>query len=234
MWRIIKSELEYLKPAIIAVYALFILNMILRAILVYWHFHGREVEFIRLDSILYVESYIVDCSLILTFIMLFLQVKENRLRQTGTLPVPIWGVGLSRILAPTSLVVIFMILSMMECASEPYPFRPMLRYGDSLVYAMLFASWAWGIPGWLYTTYWMCLFMEHWGRIFLGIMLAIYIGYYGVFPAINGPVSWRVQDWLAVWYRHNLWHDEWLIPVIAGIFAGIIFLSFMKRRSYLA
>jgi hypothetical protein len=232
MWRLIKSELEYLKPAIIAVYVLVIFNILLRSYLVYLVNLGEKITAIRLDSILYVQSYISLFYLMLTFILLILEVKESRIGQFATLPVSVRNLGLSRILLPLALMAIFMLLSIIENAAEPYPFRPIYYEGQSLLYSLLFAGWVSFIPFWLMATYGIWLLSENGGRILLGIFFVFLVAYDGIFPAVNPQLSWGVQDFVKDWTVHNVLYNNWVAVVVMGIFAGIIFLSFMKRRSY--
>jgi hypothetical protein len=235
MWRIIKSELEYIKPGIIAVYAFCIFNMLLQWYAIYLQQKNEDIGAMWQGVIITIPSIIFLSSLVLTFILLILEVKENRIRQFAILPLSLRSLSLFRILLPMALIVIFMLLASLDNVVENFIYLPYISQDNPQVqfsiFSLLFAGWMPLFP-WLFVfTYGIWLEVEHHGRILLIAFIICLIVYNGFFAPMTPDSSDLGQgiSKLQNWFDHHFW----LINVLAIMFAGVIYGSFIKRKSFM-
>jgi hypothetical protein len=102
-----KAEFGYLKPVLIAIFSLIIIPALIYAIIpilaMQPHGHGLRAGGSIIISV--IISYLA-----VGFVMLFLDIRESRLRQLAALPVPLNAINFMQILIPLILFILFICL----------------------------------------------------------------------------------------------------------------------------
>ena len=241
MWKLVKTELNYLRPWIVAAYSLFILISViftkyltLRFLCTYSYHHLKETYII-----------IMTVSLVFIFAMLFVEIKESRLRFQAPLPVPIRQIGIARLIAPLAIFVLFLglaaiyilipltkalilwpevdIVGLYKIYQEPaYVLSGVPR---SVIYTI------WSIGLWIALIYAIRLFSEWHGRLVLATWLALAI-VHGVFiNLLNRDLSMWISDYIVTLLGGRLGYIYLLLIALA--LACVIHFSFMRRRSFI-
>jgi hypothetical protein len=224
MWKLLKAELSYYKLPLAIVFLYVIASKcayLVKCLLFTYYNYGAKLNsrdwswFIGINCIF----------LILVFISLIIEFKENRLRQISQLPLPISMVGYSRLLPPLLICILFYIIyllfSVLTIFTDSY-------YGNIILLTLNFklVIYFWITIG---IAYLIRLFSEWQGRIifFVGIfLLTIYFNLTN-----NYLYAHDFNNFVNGLYSIN--YIKFLIDLIPVIFAGLIQWFFMIRRSYL-
>jgi hypothetical protein len=225
MWKLIKAELDYIKPVLIGIYVLFISIFVLRFFL---------VDTPPRSILNYGITWILSANLIMVFSMVVIEVAENRLMNQVQLPIPSSRIGNARILFPLILLSIFIVLLVIELILLPDVYRDQLisflnsRENSSylVVYLLLF---------WITAIYGIRLFSEMYGRFLLGILGVYFIIRYGSQLNFFG-LRWSLRS-----LTRNLFDFEhidfsygiWILLIFLLVFTGVIYFSYNRRNNFI-
>ena len=225
MWKLIKAELDYIKPVLIGIYVLFISIFVLRFFL---------VDTPPRSILNYGITWILSANLSMVFSMVVIEVAENRLMNQVQLPIPSSRIGNARILFPLILLSIFIVLLVIELILLPDVYRDQLisflnsRENSSylVVYLLLF---------WITAIYGIRLFSEMYGRFLLGILGVYFIIRYGSQLNFFG-LRWSLRS-----LTRNLFDFEhidfsygiWILLIFLLVFTGVIYFSYNRRNNFI-
>jgi hypothetical protein len=223
-----------MKPGIIAGYGIFLLISMLRNF-INWKYNQNAIDgmYQSLDAVYHIVGFIIGFQLWLNFIMLLLQIKENRIRQQSVLPVPVCQIGLARIITPLALFLLFVLMLVLDNVNMPLYSLQFLYHKFGLI-GLLTSGWFYKTAWWLAIVYGMWLFSESFGRALLITLLGMYMAigvlawvlplYYPSLIPDNYPAFLTSNIYMIVNYT---------CAILAVFFVCVIFVSFMKRKSYL-
>ena len=225
MWKIVRAELHYLKPAIRIAWGFFIALS-----LFVWFFVKNPVNHESSFSIVLFGILITHG--IFNFTLLYLEASENRTRLISSLPIPRRQVGFARLLAPALLFGAFLLLCVAHLMTVPSVFfyyqfciSPFDR-GVGVMFLLL------SLGIWLTITYAIRLFTEYYGRILLAAWLAWHI----VVNIVISVFGYYVCHEILMILEHFLIPPAGtlLFLVLPIGLCRIIHVSYMRRRSYLS
>ncbi len=233
MWKLVKAELNYLKPWILGVSGFFILISLIVAArtneanvsVMVWEFPGVGV-FAGVASIGFI------------FATLYLEIKENRLRQQAVLPVPIREVGEARVVVPVMVWLIFAGLIALTIIIQIVRFAVLIPDFPAKASVFLFVNTDWksfclyAITIWISIVYGLRLFSEWHGRLLLGAVLCVFM-----LQVVMSNFFWRFYatvwtDRVFYWFEPPMNYVTYLLLLI--LFVLVIHVSFLRRRSFMA
>ena len=232
MWKIIKTELSYIRWLILPT-VLIIVSIIL---------YDKRYVF-KLHSIFIVGTflipYIVHSCAIISYVLLYLEIRENRLRQFALLPISRTRLGIARILSPFALLGIFFILAVMNDPRmlgdlvEFWLFKGLTIHGGYRWYSSLpYAGHPPTIAIMFFCVLIARLVTEPYGRLLLliGAMLSIVTSV--IIPIFNRELGYEIGDYIyetVIVGSMGGAHDVTLANIV---FVAVIFFSFTMRKSF--
>jgi hypothetical protein len=227
MWRLIRAELGYLKYFIYAVSLLILVHGFSKPIDMYEFHNGYlYVTHSPIQSLSDGIAYLLPLHLIVIFVLLYLYVRESRLRQYVAMPVRKGQIILARLATPILLAAIFIFISLIPliivCAFFPkdliaYYHSILRHYSDTIfVYNHFGQSGEYGqflnsryyyyekslaIIGLmmqmiLFFTYAFWLFSERFGWYLLGGYFVFVVYHNGILPLFNPQLAWAISDFI--------------------------------------
>jgi len=242
MWKIVKTELNYLRWLLAASYAFFL------AITLLVYFKGNPDKLF--GSAVFLPLYIGFVHFIVNLVLLYLEMKETRLRHLVPLPISETGIGIARLVTPFFLWLAYVLLSVIcvlvllsgfdiepsNIADPPFelvdaglvlvhPSQPDTANVIPPWYALLLA-----LNVWLAITYAARLFSELYGRILLliGAIVILFDGL--VLPSIHKVLARNVDAYIWIMLER---HYNWIMLCAVVFFCLLIHVSFVRRRSHL-
>jgi len=242
MWKIVRAEIDYLKPLLVWSYVVFIAVIGLWAVRSTSHGMGNPSAY-HLDlsrNIIRLDGAVPIVCLVAIFIQLFLEIRESRLRQLAILPIESSRISLVRMSVPLAILALYVLLltvcKALTIVSYGY-FASLMGhrfwpYFTSCVGSyLLSSSTLWGLGLWIMMVYLVRLFSEWEGRLMLGALL-LYI----VVKRSWVPWYWSIihirRSGLPWANAHGASEAEILLAITVLLMA-LIYLFFMTRRSFL-
>lgn len=244
MWKLVKTELSYLKPAIVGSIALFVVLAITLIISLKFPRHGfagpDPDAFIR-SGVAIIISIILFHQL-LNLALVYLEIRENHLRSIAVLPVPRGKIGAARIVTPAVLLVIFLLLAASVTLLLIWNLPRSVHFYRSGWNLALFSPWttnihyswnlALGIGLWSITVYAIRLASEYYGRLLLVAYIVTM-----VFLRIEQSIG---NSWLLRKITLFLYQGQYPsltgfgLMVLTLLLCLVIHGSYLRRRSFAA
>ena len=237
MWKLVRSEINYLKLPMSVIAAIFIgISLFTPVILRLERYIPSGDEYFRNMNLWIVVSWIM-----FLFVHAFLELKEARIGRLVRLPVRLSGIGTARILTPLVITLIHVLLTVVcfYILYLVYPARPffyythwsILGYFETKIKAFIADQlWMFMLMFWIVITFRQ--FTEHYGRLFLLICVILTLFYQFVMPFVFIKYKWIIGDLL----NRSFTGPESLIVYIvvtSMIMLSIQQLSFLKRKAWL-
>lgn len=237
MWKLVKSELNYrnallhlgLQVAGVTVFCL-IISLFFRLIF------SSDVPLTGQEVIDYTIGTIIFSALLTYLVnqmdLVNREYNEKRIKLFSLIPVKRSHVGLARLLTPGLFHIIFILLNVILAV-----FLALRTGGAEGVENIKFSSFGpesifiinWYSVSPFIFIYFMWLFKERYGQIFLGLIAALLSGVF-CFPMYDGAPLYQInnQGILAI-FLSSPW--GWWVIVFVSIV--VFWISFMHRSSYL-
>lgn len=256
MWNIVKCELSYVKWLILIGAAIFILDAsaYLSLMLTGNLFSASFTVLFCDDSfgeICAIMAYLLlYVFLFVNLILEYLEIRERRLMQYALLPISKWKLATARVLIPLTVLLIsavpiifYLILKVLFFLA---PYISNLRAGSEQLLIELrclivshYYHWNYFVQDYInlfalvmLISYTARLWTESYGRVVLGILALISLFDGLVLPFINPQLAWKTGDYVDKFInRYYFWHYPYILCI--ALFIVVIFISFMRRRSYL-
>jgi hypothetical protein len=260
MWKLIHSEFSYLKwillPSCLFLYFIGFYTLPTH------HVYRFDADlYSPWEAINAILPRIIFMHLGINFALIYLSLKEHRLRQTILLPVNSTYIGFSKIALPLMLALSLSIVAFVPFVIITVIFQndvhllsqyysrfimigniPVAYMGGNYIDPrLLFNNYYWScISLWFFFVYGFWLYSEKYGRILL-ITYAVFMPFYAIIlPIFKQKLVWDISEYIT---SHFLWfldkrillskfNDYSTAYILACGFAILIYISFMRRRSY--
>jgi hypothetical protein len=246
MLRLIKGELEYLKP-IIYVGCLVILVKGLwspwmtsvHIFWVYFEYYNPWAAFGDLAQTAFIWHIIFNLALLYRYMM------EARVRQQVSLPVPLSHVLASRLAAPLFAALLFLAAGLI-----PIIIHSIIMRDDMIIlwnyyisaeqthtfqYYQMREFWLWTFinVSWmsLFAIYGCWAFSERYGWYLFGAYLVFVIVHNGLLLLFDPRLAWAISDFITSNFINAMHNTAYICGTL--VFVGLIIVSFITRRSYL-
>jgi hypothetical protein len=242
MWRIVRAEIDYLKPLLVWSYIAFIAVIGLWAVRSTSHGIGNPSAYlldlsrniVRLDAVVPIVCFAA------IFIQLFLEIRESRLRQLAILPIESSRIGLARILAPMMILALYVLL-LTVCKvvtivqygyfASAMGFRFLPYFTSCIGSYLLSISTLRSLGLWIMMLYLLRLVSEWEGRVILGALLLYIVmkqswepWYQSIIHIHRVQVPWANMP--------GIWGAAISLGIGLALMA-LLHLFFMTRRSFL-
>jgi hypothetical protein len=229
MWKLLRSELSYYKLPLYLLFLYFIIS--------------SGIGFLKILDLIYrcpscSEIYkmwffainIYPIYIIFTFLSLFVEMKENRIRQMSVLPIPISKIGYSRLMLPIISLLLFfslyIFINVISISSDSVFAEKILNEHEIYVYLLYLLVYLWTA---LCIAYYFRLLQEWQSRIIFFMIIIIITIYLNV--SNNYMYEDKVRNIVDGLY--SLLYIKILVGLLPVIFSALIHWFFMIRRSYL-
>ena len=256
MWRLIKAELGYLRYFIYAVSVLILINGSSNPSSTYDYYRGYlYILYSPIETLRYEIAYLMPLHVIVIFVLLYLYLRESRLRQYAVIPVRKSQIVLARLATPFILAAIFIFMSLVPVLIYGVVFsEDMVTYfniispqysnhyswfGNSLYvdFGQHIAFICYTVQLMLFFTYALWLFSERFGWYLLGTYFAFVVYHDGILPLYNAKLAWAISNFIhdALFLTHegsNI-HVNLHLLYASIVFVILIAISFCTRRSFM-
>ncbi len=232
MWKLVKAELDYVKPWILTSSIIFLL------LITFDKFTLGRFNIYYMG--MFLIPYIILTCIFINFGMFLREVSENRLRNYASVPISIVEIGLARILIPVSLIGIYFILAVLNVPSileelldfwilgnfygsgdhySWFNFIPYTGHNNALTLMTLFVIGP-------------RIFAEKPGRLLLALIALLLIIHGYILPFINKSIALFIGD--KIFYFFTGHFTEIIgMTLISALSLLVIFISTLRRRSFL-
>jgi hypothetical protein len=240
MWKLIKSEFCYLKYILLASYLYIIVIAFTNQYDYLWLTGARAQFYSPWRVVEYVLPKIILLHYVVNFALIYLYLRERRLRQYADLPIRTSYMGLAKLATPFLIALSFVVLASIcialtsafhwndvvylwkELTSPKYSYHNLYHHVD-LYHQSMFL-----IFRWMFFTYAFWLLSEKYGRVIL-IAYVVFIPIHdGILPLFKAMLAWKISEFIT----YKILGNMVFLGYAAIFFAFIIFISFMRRRSY--
>lgn len=232
MWKLVKAEIEYMSTPILASCGIFIAI----SLTLPWIAEAKGMRNAGPDSMLGTIAWVVVISIIAQFWLLYLELRESKLRQMMVLPISKLDVGNARMVAPGILwaayVCLLILCTLVLMTGFPGILSGLQKLGMIAIKRET-AGIALSVLAWLSLVYWIRLLSEPIGRIVILCILVLSIAWGLTYNLFGYALQSQVNVWLSNYAASSPWMElniavRLILPLV------LVRLFFEKRRSYLS
>ncbi|MFH1675570.1 MAG: hypothetical protein ABIC40_01000 [bacterium] len=228
MLKLLKTELDYWKPVLFPVCGMIILGFIgLSALII-------STGQTRINSA-FILIFIIIIHLIINLIHIADEYAEKRLYKIATLPISTRQIGITRLLFPAILLLIFIMIFLLYIFGLPretvlISIRNFTGYSPWSILTFTIGIW-------VLITYGFRLLTELWGRVLLAILFGIFFLNYFHKRGFEFPDYYSLRYMFRSYHFHigpRLLDHIALVPLACALFLCIIIaISFSTRKNYM-
>jgi hypothetical protein len=260
MWRLIKAELGYLRYFIYGISLLILVHGFAAPVNFPYYIKGGPTGFYSpIESLKDGIQYLLPFHIIIIFILLYLYIREYRLRQYVVIPVRKAQIITARLATPIVLAVFFILLSLLPVMinglifsrvwitqffhfvtqSDSFSGQASAQERYNLYHNYIeygfnkpMAIFSYTVQLIVFFTYAFWLFSERFGWYLLGAYFAFAVYQNGILPIFNPKLAWAITD--LIQYSVFTPRYGWYVDVFISLgFAVLIAISFYTRRSFM-